>query len=708
MTAPFQTTPNADAAPVRGEVAATLDLGQILRTLWRGKFLIITLMIVMVGLAAYYAQFMTQPTFRASTVLILEGQEPQLVDFESVVSNLSGENDEVNTQIQVLRSRILVGKVVDELNLVSLGMFNPTLRPEGWRQRLRGMARAQYYDLIGEDMPPPQVFSAERQRDSAVTILIGKLEIRNISSSLAFSISIETTDRKLSVAIVDTMAEAYIDDQLEVKASATVRATEWLADRVAELEETVSVAVQNVQDFRSNTNVVSTESLVVLERQMKEMRSRVKELEDSLAFQDADLIVLRSVEDSSREAQEAALDNNDLNQLLPRVADTPSIARAFDVRFSQLLTRAQVNRDRAAAQLAALTQSQQTLELELKTQSEDLIQLEQLEREASAKGVLYDYFLTRLNETSVQQGIQQPDSRIISRAVLPMDPSSPRKNLIVAAAAMLGLLLGATWVMIREIRANGFRTAEDLQQYAGYAVLGEVPKIARHRRRKLLDFLAKQGNSAAAEANRNLRTSLLLTGGATPPQLIVISSSVPGEGKTTQSIALAHNLGALGHKVLLIEGDVRRRVFSEYFKPKGDQGIMAAIEGTVPLADLVVTDPRINADVLMGEAAKINAADVYQSKAFEAFITNIRAEYDHIILDTPPVLAVSDARVIARFSDALLYVVHWDKTTRAQVDAGLSQFEMGGAKVDGLVMTQVDPKGSQRYGYTQRYGTYYG
>lgn len=693
----------------RGEDTIALDLGEVLRTLWRGKFRILLVMVLMVAGAIYYANFMTTPTYRAATVIILETNEPQLVDFEGVVSSLTGENDDVSTEIEVLRSRNLLATVVDDLDLTTYAEFNPALREPGLRARVRGQIRTWYYQLLGQAEPPLPDLSLERQHELSVTNLQSALEVRNISSSLAFSIGIETTDRRLSATVVDTLAQAYIDDQLEVKASATITATNWLAERVADLEEEVSVSTQAVQDFRTNTDLVSPEALAAIERQMKDVRARVDDLTGDLATQQARQAALEEAAGSGRIAQAAVANDANLDDLLLRIDSGDSTAQtAFDRAYRQMLSRATLTASRTAAQLAALSRSQETLSAQIETQSQDLITLDQLEREANATSVLYNYFLTRLNETSVQQGIQRPDSRIISNAVVPTEPSSPRKTLIVAAAGLMGLLLGFLWVMVRESRATGFRTADDLSSFAGYPVLGQVPRIVRLKRKKLLSFLDNDGTSAAAEAIRNLRTSLLLVSGVTPPKLIMVTSTVPGEGKTTQAISLAHNLAALGHKVLLIEGDTRRGTFAEYFKATGKGDLFTAIEGQQDVADIVVSDSEIKADILMGRSSAANAADVYQSKNFARFIKDIKDSYDHIIVDTPPVLAVSDARIIARFADFILYVVHWDKTSRELVNAGLSEFEVGGLQVDGFVLSQIDPKGMKRYGYGVEYGNYYG
>ncbi|MDQ7080731.1 MAG: CpsD/CapB family tyrosine-protein kinase [Paracoccaceae bacterium] len=218
------------------------------------------------------------------------------------------------------------------------------------------------------------------------------------------------------------------------------------------------------------------------------------------------------------------------------------------------------------------------------------------------------------------------------------------------------------------------------------------------QRRDALNYLIKKPTSAAAESVRNLRTSILLSNVDKPPKVIVITSSMPGEGKTTVSLALSHNMAGLGKKVLLVEGDIRRRTFSEYFKIEGSRGLLSVISGEAAPEDIVYRDEKLGFDVLVGEKSMTNAADIFSSEKFRQFIEDMRKAYDYIVIDTPPVLVVPDARVIAQNSDAVLYAVKWDSTPKGLVLQGLKMFETVNCPVTGLVLSQVDSKSMKKYG----------
>jgi len=353
-----------------------------------------------------------------------------------------------------------------------------------------------------------------------------------------------------------------------------------------------------------------------------------------------------------------------------------------------------------------LQRSIAAIETQIENQSVELIKLRQLQREAEASRLIYEFFLGRLKETSVQQGTQQADSRIISRAVVPVKASAPRKSMVLVLAAMLGLLVGAAMILLREMRQTGIRTADQLEKLTGMTVIGQIPMIPARRRSNVLKYLVDKPNSAAAEAIRNLRTSLLLSDIDNPPKVFMSTSSLPGEGKTTQSLALAQNMAGLGQKVLLIEGDIRRRVFNEYFDIKEKRGLLAVLSGAAELKDVVTHVDELGADVLIGEKSATNAADIFSSQKFRDFLKASRKAYDAIIIDTPPVLIVPDSRVIGQSVDAIIYTVKWDSTSRVQVREGLRMFETVNLRIAGLVLSQINPKQMKHYGYGGEYGAY--
>ena len=192
------------------------------------------------------------------------------------------------------------------------------------------------------------------------------------------------------------------------------------------------------------------------------------------------------------------------------------------------------------------------------------------------------------------------------------------------------------------------------------------------------------------------------------PQTFLITSSIPGEGKTTIAISLATSMAGLGKKVLLIEADIRRRTFTNYFDLPDYASLVSAVEDIRQLQDNTYHSPELGIDILPGGASTVNAADFLSSDNFAAFLEQVKADYDYVILDAPPVLAVPDARIIGTLCDMVIYTCAWDSTQRGQVKAGLATFDSIDQKVDGVILSKIDLRKANKYGSYGKYGGYYG
>lgn len=669
-----------------------IDLGALLGALWRKKLLIIACMVVMGALGAFYAISVAVPKYRATAVVLLDASGQQLLDLSSVLPSLGTDSEAINTEVEILKSRRLLERVVNVASLTEDSEFNGALRPLSLKDKLKASLIGAEYEL-----PAPAV-----QKVNTINALLASISVRNIPNTYVLQITLETEDAQKSATLADTMAEQYILYQMDVKFEATKEASEWLASRVADLKLELEQAEARVSEFSTNSEAVSIESVQALDRQLKEARDRLQTTRATFAAAERQLATLTALEIASDQDKAEQSGDSRLATLWRETGSGP----AFDAQFSQLLSRAQLQTQRTGAQVQSLADSIKEREAEIATQSDEIIQLQQLSREAEASRLLYEYFLGRLKETSAQEGIQQADSRILSNAVLPRGPSEPRKSLILAMSLILGGLLGCGVALLLEMRQKGYRLPSDLEANTSLRVMGQIPLLPSSTRRGGVKYLADKPASAAAEAVRNLRTSVLLAGGDKTPQVIMTTSSLPGEGKTTVSFALAQNLVGLGKKVLLLEGDIRRRVFSQYLEVTDAKGLKSVLDGDATLNETVINDKILGADILVSESSSENAADILSSQRFLDFLKTAREAYDFVIIDTPPVLVVPDARVVAQHVDAVLFTVHWDKTSKTQVRDGLRMFETVGVIVDGLVLNQIDPRGMKRYGYGDSYGAY--
>ncbi|VDC33981.1 GumC family protein [Pseudogemmobacter humi] len=691
----------ASEAPEATASDDTIDLLALFRTLWREKLIVSGAALLCMILAGIYAWRVAVPLYSANAVVMLDARENSGMGLSAILGGLSTDSSTVNTEVQVLRGRTLIGRVVDDLDLTADPEFNGALQPEGLGLRLR-----RSIGLSPEAPVRPPEEEAALQRAATIGALLDQVTISNIPNSLVFQIAVTTESAAKSATIADTIARLYIDDQMRVRFEATEAAIDWLSGQVIVMRKNVDEAEAAVREFRATTSVTDIESLGALDRQLKETRRRI-ELQAQQAA-DLRLRVAQIGEAADPMAKAVVSGDETLIRLAGQIAaGDAEAARSFDAALVRITAQARQDLQRIEAQDIPLRESEKKLAADFEKQSRDLVTLDQLMREAEANQLLYDQFQTQLKETLAQQGIQRPDSRILSQAVIPDAPSAPRKSLILAMSMVLGLMLGTGIVLFREMTANRIRSSQELEALTGQSVFAQVPKIEGRGRRDVLDYLARNPASAAAEAIRNLRVSILLSSAGKPPQVIMLTSSVPGEGKTTTTLALAQNMTALGRKVLVLEGDVRLSPLNEYFDgiAKDKPGIGEVIEGRVRLRDAVQNIAGIG-DVLPESKIKINAADLFSSERFAAMIAEARGLYDVILIDTPPVLVVPDARIIAQQADAVIFVVHWDRTGAEQIRAAMDQLALVNIRPAGFVLARVDPQGMRRYGYGDSYGAY--
>lgn len=678
-----------------------IDLMALAGTLWRGKFLIfaITVLVAVAGVA--YAIFLATPTYTSTMTLAIRQNQSSVIDIGSVMSGVSSESESLNTEVEVLRSRDLLERLAAQLDLANDPEFNPVLRPKPIFS-LEGVWRT----LTGSEEEVP---SEAQIRNSIVEHLRDVISASAQRQTFLISVSVTTESSQKSRTIANALANLYLDDQIRVKFETLEDAVTWLSERVIELEAELEERDDELKTRTSEADYVNAEGLLALNQQVREMRERLigEQIDaDRAAANVAELQAVAATRDV--EAVLEMTQDPTLRRIVQSAPDVDHFAdgSAFRSRLDNLIELSQRDAQRAQTQASALAETIASMEVRVDEQATKLGELQRLQREMDTTAVLYDTFLTRLKETTIQQGIQQPDARILSTAIAGKKVS-PRTTRVGALSLVLGFVIGAAIVLLREMRANGFRTADELQSATGMQVIGQIPLFPVAARGDLIQYLKDKPTSPAVEAVRNLRTSILLSNVDNPPKVIMSTSTIPGEGKTTQAISLVQNLAGMGKKVLLIEGDIRRRTLDEYFRVEaGDHGLLSVISGDVTLDEAVVKSERLGADVLMGQVSRINAADIFSSDKFVSFLDDVRALYDYIIIDTPPVLVVPDARVIGQHCDAIVYTVRWDSTTKPQVLASLRELASVNLEPTGLVLSQVDPKGMKKYGYGESHGAY--
>jgi capsular exopolysaccharide synthesis family protein len=344
------------------------------------------------------------------------------------------------------------------------------------------------------------------------------------------------------------------------------------------------------------------------------------------------------------------------------------------------------------------------------------MRISRLEREAQAARVIYETFLSRLQETREQANLQTPDASFLTRASIPSSADARSRLFVAGVGGAAGIAAGIALVFLLERLNNTFRNPDAIRTATGVPVLASIPVAGRRKPpRRLIRQALRVPNSAFAESVRNLRTSLLFSDIENPPRAIMFASSLPGEGKTATALLMAVLSRQMGRSTVIVDCDLRRRTLArEFAGAEMGRGLAAVLEGKVPLDQAIWADFESGVHVLALEAegeAPRNPADLLSSDRFSSVVDELKSRYDLVVFDTPPVLAVTDARLVAQAADAIVYLVAWNRTPQSAVSHGLRELASVNTRIAGMALTLVSDAQAARYMknnfyYKRRYRDY--
>ena len=713
-----------------------LDLRAIFGILWRGKWVLVLLTLLGIGIG-YVVAKQIKPIYAATATVMLNTRETNVVDVESVLSGLPATNATVAGEIALITSFQLLDRVVKKFRLERDPEFNP---PPGttplWRRPVDGAVELMPEDVrlalgvgqpevvISEPLAPEDVV-----RVRVVNRLRGALAAEQQRRSPIITISVASGNRDKAVLLSNAVAEQYIIDQLEAKFEATQRATSWLNERVQGLKDQLEQSEAAVETFRASIIQETGQGVELVQQQLAELNSQLIEARAARAAAEARLNQVRRLRNQVGAAAAAdAVDSSLIQTLRGQRAELLRREAELSTRYgdrhpTMINLRAEIQ-DVNGAIAAEARKSIGTLENEVEvarsrertlqdtvseleqksvSQAQVSVQLRQLEREAEANRLIYENFLARFKETSEQEDLQEADARLISPAKQASFAGTPRKY-IVGGAGAAGLALGLALLFLYERLNNTFRSTREIEEQTGVSVLASLPRFGRRRRRaQVLEYVRENSASALAEAVRNLRTSLFLANIDHPPRVVMITSSLAGEGKSTTCLLLAEMSTLMGKKAIIVDCDLRRPTLYRTFGVKGDHDLISVLAGSASLEEATHLDEASGLAVLPTLKSAPQAADVLSSNRFGQLVKKLTEDYDLVLLDSPPILLVSDAGVIGKHADASVYAVQWDKTPREAVMRGLKQFRDLGVAISGVALTLVNRKRQADYSY-YRYG----
>ncbi|MCH2095416.1 MAG: polysaccharide biosynthesis tyrosine autokinase [Rhodobacteraceae bacterium] len=728
----------------------SVDLFAFFRMFWAGKWMVFGTILFCLTLGYFFALQQT-PLYRATATVIFDLQRQSIADLGEAVTGatLSNATTDLQNQIEVLRSTALIERVIEKQNLARNPEFNPsTAEPDvsmfDWFTLPPEIdVFFKSIGLIQADPPPvDSVLQARRDRLAMINHVRDGLTLSPVRGASVIHISFRSPNPRTAADLANAIADQYIVDQLEGKLEATRSATQWLSDRVLELQDKVTDAEAAVADAESQLAQEAGQTLEITQAQLVELNGalgtakarelqldiQVARLRQALAegtdvgaipeFRDVALIEALREEESNQLSQQTTLLNSvgqnhpSARRLAGQIAETRRMIREEVTRVVEAYeVQLNVARDQVTV-LAAQVRELEELALE---QSASEIGLRNLERQAQASRLLYENFLGRLQETSQQETLQTADARVISQAEVPSFPTTSGKVVILGIGGLLGLLFGVGLVFLFDRMNQTLRTPDAVEDHTGLRVVATVPLIPNTggKRQKVVDYFREKPASSLAEAIRGLRTSILFSNFDNPPSVVMFTSSTPREGKSTSAVLLALTSQQMGRSTIIVDCDLRLPAVSTLIEfDKDKPGLLAAMEGEVPLEEAVSVDPDSGLHVLQvrpNEARQgQNAADILASKKFQNFVESLRKRYDFVVLDTPPTLVVSDARIVSPFVDGVLFAIKWDETPRGAANEAVKQLRSMDAPIVGAVFTMVDESKAAKYSYDGYGYGYYG
>jgi len=725
-------SPSFTAAPAGRESAvhgAPRTVSEVIdpRGLWRTfrrrlrTFAAVATTVVLVALVL---TLIAPRLFTAKSQIMFNPRPEQIVASQAVVPDLPV-STVIDTEVEVLQSRELAQRVADRLRLHQDPEFNAALRePSALNRWLASLG------LGKRPEPPASRARLEAQgRGAAVGAVQRGATIRRSGLTYIVDVGFTSQDPKKAALIANTFAEEYLASRSEAKTSTTTEANQWLQRRLAELEPELAAKEAAVAAYRARNNLLSASGATLAEQEISSYNQQLAAARAEEATEQARLDTARNqlVRGSRGDDVGEALDSEVIQKLREQraavsatVADLrgrygprhPDLLKAqrglgdLDRQIEDEIHRVISNLE-AKAQVAR--QRTNSLEGSLGAARGGLagvnaasVSLNRLERDAQVARTDYESLLARYRETSSQAALGDSDAELVSRARASSTPSSPNVPINLSLGLVLALVLGIGAVLLAEAMDDSLATAADIERRLNLTALGSVPLLRSVTSRRDRDMapaahVLARPLSIFAESFRTLR-AVLLHGEFSGVRTIAVTSSLPGEGKTTVSICMARSAAQAGLKVVLVDCDLRRRSLNQLLGREPDLGLLEVLSGDCGLDQALLPD--VSGAMLLPATHRHTVhQDVFSQSAMDRLLSALASRFDLVLLDTAPVLAVADTRVLAAKADVVLYVARWRKTSTNAVDEGLRQLEQSGATVAGLALTQVDFRRQQRVGY---------
>ena len=668
------------------------------------------------------------PVYQARTTVEIQGLNEEFLNMKNINPNSNSNSYypeyDINTHVRLLQSATLLDRVTEKLKAQKKESVVREGRIAIWRK------------LVG--LGPSE---SESPRDAAIGMAAGTLKIRAQANTRLLDISSDSSDPQAAADYVNQLTTEFIDQSLEARLASSQTTGDWLTRQLEETKIKLEKSEDALHNYARQTGLVFTqEKGNVTEDKLRQVqdeltRARAERFSKQSRYE---LALKAPIESLAEVLENASLTDirNKLTDLRRQNAELSSAftpehrqVRRVQAQIAELESVLQTERSRIIGRIQSDYESAERRELLLAKEyaSHEKLMTNQgdkvghyniLKREVDTNRQIYDVMLQRVKEASIASALRASNVRIVDPAKAPKAPYKPNLRTNAALGLLSGFFLGVVFVIFRERADRAIQKPGDATLYIGVPELGTVPSAGAEKRRsrRLLPGLggdnnqalergvAQQHDSLMAEAFRMTVASILFTADRSrAPRVLLMSSGAPQEGKTTVCANLAIALAEIHKKVLLIDADTRRPRMHNIFALNNDEGLVDLLRRPDPIAalngEIQTTDIR-NLDVLTSGPSKDSDPRLFYSNRLSELLEVARKSYDIILIDTPPMLAMADARGIARQADAVLLVARVNQTSRDALRDAYQRFTEDGTPVMGTVLNDWDPKTSTRYGYT--------
>ncbi|MCB5358419.1 GumC family protein [Vibrio lentus] len=721
-----------------------IDLGKYI-ILLKQNWLKITMFSLVVTILTTLVVFSLTPKYVATATLLIESEQKKAVSIEEVVGIDSSQKEYYLTQFEILKSNQIAERVIDKLGLTNKLEFNASLstEPSLKEQLVDTIKSLPVFDAYRDTAAISEEDAQEAIRQEVLDAFKERLTISPIRKTQLVKISFESEDPKVAARIANAVGEAYINQNLEASLGATQQASHWITSRLAELKEQLKDSETALTDFLAKEKLVDDSgveggidaqaraTISNLTQRLTEITDRRIEIESSYstlkAAQGKTNASFISIPLVSKHPQVLALKEEkivaekELSELAKRygpahedmkaaTAKVRSLDKQLNSVVRELVNGIDQERKSVSEQARLLTAELKAKKDAYQNISVKKRQFEALKREVKTNRDVFNLFLSRQKETSATSDFAAESARFTDYAMIPQQAAAPKKKMIIALSLVASISFAVVMVFLLDALRNTVESVKNFEDRFGLIPLGGIPKIAlKQYKNKALDkalYFEKDANSFS-ESVRSIRTALTLSKMHNPNKRVAITSSLPGEGKTTTAINLAMAYAQV-ERTLLIDGDLRKPAVAERFGlKKFQQGITNHLLMGDAIESCLHKDEQSGLTILPAGMLTPNPQELITSEGFAKVLEQLDDQFDRIIIDTPPTLPVADSMVISRLVGSITVVVKANSTRIASVRNTLARFMTHNIKIDGIVINQVTEKAlKNEYGYGGYYGSY--